>query len=79
MDSPFATSYATPFLGKSLSMMVMPGHSPAGMTVTHAPESTVTSGMIPSSGFWNALMPLLGVSSTALIPRFGLQGVPFAW
>ena len=68
MDSPFATSYSTPFLERSVSIMDMPGHSPEGITVTHAPESTVMSSNTNSSGLWTALMPLLGTSWSIVIP-----------
>ena len=75
MDSPLATSYSTPPLERALSIIGMPVHKPAGMTVTHAPESTVISTAIHSSGLCTTLMVDFCFSVITLMSRF-LAAIP---
>ena len=69
IDSPLATSYSTPLRDRSFSWMLMPGQSPAGITVTHAPQSTVTSISIHSSGLCTALIPLRATFVRTVMPE----------
>ena len=70
--SPLATSYSTPLRKRSFSWMVMQGQSPAGMTVTQAPESHVTSIIIHYSGRCAALIPLRATCVRRLMPEMPL-------